>query len=59
MTGARGTTLGADGDTLHVYYGAADTSIGVATASLSHLLAWLDANSAPDHTMDVDAVPTF
>ncbi len=29
-----GTTLGDDGDTLHVYYGAADTSIGVATASL-------------------------
>ena len=44
-----GTTLGADGDTLHVYYGAADTSIGVATASLSHLLAWLDANGASEH----------
>jgi predicted GH43/DUF377 family glycosyl hydrolase len=54
-----GTTLGADGDTLHVYYGAADTSIGVATASLSHLLTWLDANSAPDHTSEPDAVPTF
>ena len=54
-----GTTLGLDGDTMHVYYGAADTSIGVATASLRHLLAWLDANSAPDHTSEADAVPTF
>ena len=43
-----GTTLGADGDTLHVYYGAADTSIGVATATLSHLLDWLDANGSAD-----------
>jgi predicted GH43/DUF377 family glycosyl hydrolase len=51
-----GTTLGADGDTLHVYYGAADTSIGVATASLTHLLAWLDANGAPDQ--DIDAAAT-
>ena len=48
-----------DGDTIHVYYGAADTSIGVATASLRHLLAWLDANSAPDHTSEADAVPAF
>ena len=30
-----------DGDTLRLYYGAADTSICVATASLSALLTWL------------------
>ena len=41
-----GATLGADGDTLNLYYGAADTSIALATASLSGLLAWLeDADS--------------
>jgi predicted GH43/DUF377 family glycosyl hydrolase len=37
-----GYTLGADGDTLNVYYGAADTSIGLATASVRRMLAWLD-----------------
>ena len=42
-----GTTLGADGDTLHVYYGAADTCIALATASVRELLAWLDANGRP------------
>jgi predicted GH43/DUF377 family glycosyl hydrolase len=30
-----------DGDTIRMYYGAADTSICVATASQSALLAWL------------------
>ena len=36
-----GTTLGPDGDTLRIYYGAADTSIAVATASLKGMLQWL------------------
>jgi predicted GH43/DUF377 family glycosyl hydrolase len=36
-----GTTLADDGDTLHMYYGAADTSIALATASLRVLLEWL------------------
>ena len=36
-----GTTLGPDGDTLRMYYGAADTSIAVATASLKGMLQWL------------------
>jgi predicted GH43/DUF377 family glycosyl hydrolase len=40
-----GTTLADDGDTLHVYYGAADTSICLATASLSALLAWLEEHN--------------
>jgi predicted GH43/DUF377 family glycosyl hydrolase len=37
-----GTTIANDGDTLHLYYGAADTCIGLATARLSELLTWLD-----------------
>jgi predicted GH43/DUF377 family glycosyl hydrolase len=35
-----------DGDTVRMYYGAADTSICVATASLAGLLAWLARNSS-------------
>jgi predicted GH43/DUF377 family glycosyl hydrolase len=37
-----GYTLAADGDTLRLYYGAADTSIAMATASVKELLEWLD-----------------
>jgi len=37
-----GTTIGADGDTLHLYYGAADTSIALAIGSVRELLGWLD-----------------
>jgi predicted GH43/DUF377 family glycosyl hydrolase len=37
-----GYTLAADGDTLRIYYGAADTSIGLATASLRAMLEWLE-----------------
>lgn len=36
-----GVTVGADGDTLHVYYGAADTCIALATGSVAACLAWL------------------
>jgi predicted GH43/DUF377 family glycosyl hydrolase len=42
-----GYTLGADGDTLNLYYGAADTSLALATGSVSQLLAWLRANGHP------------
>jgi predicted GH43/DUF377 family glycosyl hydrolase len=42
-----GYTLGADGDTINLYYGAADTSIALATGSVAQLLAWLDRNGAP------------
>jgi len=41
-----GWLLHDDGDTLLVYYGAADTSVCVATASLSALLAWLGRHSS-------------
>lgn len=40
-----GAILGADGDTLHVYYGAADTSVCLATASVRELLAFLREHS--------------
>lgn len=42
-----GYTLGADGDTLSLYYGAADTSVALATGSIRQLLAWLDQHG--DH----------
>lgn len=45
-----GTTIGADRDTLHVYYGAADTSVALATGSIREMLAWLtsgDRHSTP------------
>jgi len=35
-----------DGDSLRIYYGAADTSVCLATASLSGLLAWLHRHSS-------------
>jgi predicted GH43/DUF377 family glycosyl hydrolase len=37
-----GYTVAADGDTLNVYYGAADTSIAMATGSIKEMLKWLD-----------------
>jgi len=42
-----GQTIAADGDTIHVYYGAADSSIALATGSIRSLLSWLEANSSP------------
>jgi predicted GH43/DUF377 family glycosyl hydrolase len=39
-----GYTMGADGDTLNIYYGAADFCVALAQGSLRCLLAWLDAN---------------
>lgn len=37
-----GYTLGPDGDTLNLYYGAADTCIALATGSVKGVLRWLD-----------------
>ena len=45
-----GYTLGPDGDTLRLYYGAADTCIGLMTSSIREMLAWLHVHgqrSAP------------
>ena len=41
-----GYTIAADGDTLRIYYGAADTSIGLATASLRAMLEWLEKHKS-------------
>jgi predicted GH43/DUF377 family glycosyl hydrolase len=37
-----GYTVAADGDTLNLYYGAADSCIALATGSIRQILAWLD-----------------
>lgn len=42
-----GLTVADDGVTLRLYYGAADTSICVATASLTRLLDWLERTGRP------------
>jgi predicted GH43/DUF377 family glycosyl hydrolase len=39
-----GYTLDPDGDTINVYYGAADCSIALARTSVRSLLQWLDVN---------------
>src|SRR3954451_4854378 len=41
-----GYTVGADGDSINLYYGAADTSIALATGTIRQLLSWLDAHGA-------------
>jgi len=41
-----GQTIAADGDTIRLYYGAADTSIALATGSIRCLLSWLDLNGS-------------
>jgi predicted GH43/DUF377 family glycosyl hydrolase len=48
-----GQTIGADGDTIYLYYGAADSCVALATGSIRALLAWLDSNSSSD---EVNAV---
>jgi predicted GH43/DUF377 family glycosyl hydrolase len=42
-----GQTIGADGDSINLYYGASDSSMALATGSIRALLAWLDTNSSP------------
>ena len=43
-----GQAIGADGDTIYLYYGASDSCMALATGSIRSLLAWLDANSSPE-----------
>jgi predicted GH43/DUF377 family glycosyl hydrolase len=43
-----GYTLAPDGDTINLYYGAADTSIALASGSIRHLLGWLDEHGSPE-----------
>lgn len=42
-----GFTVLPDGDTLRLYYGAADTCIALASASLRGILKWLDRKGPP------------
>ena len=37
-----GHTIAPDGDTIHLYYGAADTSIALASGSINSILEWLE-----------------
>jgi predicted GH43/DUF377 family glycosyl hydrolase len=43
-----GQTIGTDGDTIRLYYGAADSCIAMATGSTRSLLAWLDTHSSAE-----------
>jgi predicted GH43/DUF377 family glycosyl hydrolase len=45
-----GQTIGADGDTINLYYGASDSCIALATGSIRGLLAWLDLNTGEEDT---------
>jgi predicted GH43/DUF377 family glycosyl hydrolase len=42
-----GQIIDADGDTIRLYYGAADSCVAMATGSIVALLAWLDKHSSP------------
>ena len=42
-----GYTVRPDGNTLYIYYGCADTSIGLATADINEILEWLKQNGRP------------
>lgn len=43
-----GYTIADDGDTISLYYGAADSSLALATGSIQALLAWLDQHGASE-----------
>lgn len=47
-----GYTIAADGDTINLYYGAADSSIALARGSIRSLLTWLDAHGHSEHAND-------
>jgi len=41
-----GQTIGADGDTINLYYGASDSCMALATGSIRTLFSWLDHNAS-------------
>ena len=47
-----GYTVAPDGDTINLYYGAADSSIALAHGSIRQLLSWLDANGHSEQSQD-------
>ena len=48
-----GYTIVPDGDTIHLYYGVADTSIALATGSIRAILEWLDRQPPSDRRQHV------
>jgi predicted GH43/DUF377 family glycosyl hydrolase len=47
-----GYVIDDDGDTLNVYYGAADTTIALASGSIRKMLDWLRENNTPGYPSD-------
>jgi predicted GH43/DUF377 family glycosyl hydrolase len=45
-------TMNLDGDTLNIYYGAADCAIALARASVTTLPNWLGANGSCERRRD-------
>jgi predicted GH43/DUF377 family glycosyl hydrolase len=43
-----GYTVRPDGDTIHLYYGGADTCIALATGSIRAMLQWLEVHGKPE-----------
>ena len=43
-----GQTIGADGDTIHLYYGAADSCMAWRPAAFALFSSWLDTHSSAD-----------
>jgi predicted GH43/DUF377 family glycosyl hydrolase len=52
-----GNTVADDGDTVRIYYGAADSSICVATASIKQMLDWLDRDGTDCCSVASQVVP--
>jgi predicted GH43/DUF377 family glycosyl hydrolase len=52
-----GTTLAPDGDTLRIYYGGADSCVGLATASLKEMLEWLEVHGQISGRRSTDVAP--
>ena len=46
-----GQTIGADGDAINLYYGAADSCMAMATGSIRALLAWLEKHPSAEQTL--------
>ena len=51
---ACGCTIAPDGDTVRMYYGAADTSIALATGSVQSMLEWLELQSGRRQNVERD-----
>jgi predicted GH43/DUF377 family glycosyl hydrolase len=52
-----GYTVDDDGDTLNLYYGAADNCIGLAKGSIRAILEWLKRNGQPVGSAETQSRP--